>query len=59
MGAIMFKIKPHTRQRHLKGINKTLCRDFPAGTLDKNPPAKAGDMGSIPHWGRPHEQRRN
>ena len=22
--------------------------DFPGGTVDKNPPASAGDMGSIP-----------
>ena len=26
--------------------------DFPCGTVDKNPPANAGDMGSIPDPGR-------
>ena len=29
-------------------------RDFPAGTVDKNLPANAGDMGSIPGLGRSH-----
>ena len=29
-------------------------RDFPAGTVDKNLPANAGDMGSIPGLGRFH-----
>ena len=28
--------------------------DFPHGTVDKNSPAKAGDMGSIPGTGRSH-----
>ena len=28
--------------------------DFPSGTVDKNPPASAGDMGSIPGPGRFH-----
>ena len=25
---------------------------FPGGAVVKNPPAKAGDMGSIPGWAR-------
>ena len=29
-------------------------RDFPGGTVVKNPPANAGDMGSIPLLGRSH-----
>ena len=29
--------------------------DFPGGTVDKNPPANAGDTGSIPGPGRCHE----
>ena len=29
-------------------------RDFPSGTVVKNPPANAGDMGSIPDPGRSH-----
>ena len=28
--------------------------DFPGGTVIKNPPANAGDMGSIPGPGRSH-----
>ena len=27
-------------------------KDFPGGTMVKNPPANAGDTGSIPGWGR-------
>ena len=27
-------------------------KDFPGGSMVKNLPAKAGDMGSIPRWGR-------
>ena len=33
----------------LKIIN---FRDIPGGTVDKNPPANAGDTGSIPGPGR-------
>ena len=29
-------------------------RDFPGGTVVKNPPANAGDMGLIPGPGRSH-----
>ena len=29
-------------------------RDFPGGTVVKNPPANAGDTGSIPGPGRSH-----
>ena len=29
-------------------------RAFPGGSVVKNPPAKAGDTGSIPDLGRPH-----
>jgi len=28
--------------------------DFPSGSVVKNPPANAGDMGSIPSLGRSH-----
>ena len=28
-GKIMFRINPHTRQRHLEGSNKTLCAAGP------------------------------
>ena len=33
--------------------------DFPGGTEDKNPSAKAGDMGSIPGPGTFHRWRSN
>ena len=33
---------------HLKPSNG----DFPGGTVDKNPPANAGNTGSTPHPGR-------
>ena len=32
--------------------SKGMLRDFPGGTVVKNPPASAGDMGSIPGLGR-------
>ena len=32
-------------------------RDFPGGAVDKNPPANAGGMGSIPGPGRSHMPR--
>ena len=35
-------------------VNNTYCRDFPGGAVVKNPPANAGDMGSIPGPGRSH-----
>ena len=33
---------------------KEVCTDFPGGPVVKNPPANAGDMGSIPSSGRFH-----
>ena len=34
-------------------------RGFPGGTVVKNPPANAGDMGSSPGPGRSHMPRSN
>ena len=34
-------------------------RDFPGGAVVKNPPANAGDTGSIPGPGRPHMLQSN
>ena len=31
-----------------------MTRDFPGGTVGKNPPANAGDMGLSPGPGRSH-----
>ena len=38
---------------------KKLFRDFPGGTVVKNPPANAGDTGSIPGPGRPRMPQSN
>ena len=35
------------------------CWDFPGGTVVKNPPANAGDRGSIPGLGRSHMSQSN
>ena len=37
-----------------KWILKSLYKDFPGGSVVKNPPASAGDTGSIPGPGRSH-----
>ena len=34
-------------------------QDFPGGAVVKNPPANAGDTGSIPGLGRSHMPRSN
>ena len=34
-------------------LSNRAVRDFPGGTVVKNPPASAGDMDSIPGLGRP------
>ena len=38
---------------------KYIFRDFPGGAVVKNPPANAGDMGSIPGLGRSHMPWKN
>ena len=38
---------------------KRPLRDFPGGTVVKNPLANAGDTGSIPGLGRSHMPRSN
>ena len=38
---------------------KYLLLGFPGGTVVKNPPANAGDMGSSPGPGRSHMPRSN
>ena len=40
-------------------IKRLKYRDFPGGTVVKNPPANAGDTGSIPGPGRSHMPRSN
>ena len=34
-----------------------LSRNFPGGTVDKNPPVNSWGTGSIPGWGRPNMPR--
>ena len=34
-------------------------QDFPGGTVNKNPPDNAGDMGSVPGLGRFHTPQSN
>ena len=38
---------------------KEFYRDFPGGTVLKNPPANAGDMGWVSGPGRSHMPRSN
>ena len=40
-------------------VFKKEAGDFPGGTVVKNPPANAGDTGSIPGPGRSHMPRSN
>ena len=40
-------------------IAKMARLDFPCGTVGKNPPANAGNRGSIPGQGRLHMPRTN
>ena len=40
-------------------IIKKIYRDFPGGSVVKNPPANAGDTGSSPGPGRSHMPRSN
>ena len=35
------------------------CWGFPGDAVDKNPPASAGDMASIPCLGRSHSPQSN
>ena len=42
---------------HCGRMNNKTFRDFPGGTVVKNPPANAGDMGLSPGPGRSHMPR--
>ena len=45
---------PFSYRESLIGIRppESIMRDFPGGSVVKNPPANAGDAGSIPGLGR-------
>ena len=56
----------HTTTQHLANLyrepghlRRVCFRDFPGGAVDKNPPANAGDTGSIPAPGRFHTLQSN
>ena len=52
--------KPGTSYLKARKLLKTIgIRDFPGGTVVKNPPANAGDTGSSPGPGRSHVPQRN
>ena len=52
---------PFSKSKVGKGIIaiRTYRMGFPHGTVVKNPPANAGDMGSSPGPGRSHMLRSN
>ena len=51
--------RTQTDAMYLNGFKKKKSRDFPGGTVVKNPPANAGDMGLSPGPGRSHMPRSN
>ena len=48
-----------TKQNKEKRMKRMEDRDFPHGAVVKNPPANAGDTGSIPGLGGSHMLRSN
>ena len=50
---------PESLKDSLRDVQKGNDRDFPGGSVVKNPPANAGDTGSIPDQGRSHMWRNN
>ena len=53
-------LRVHDIQHDLSLLMLTLISwDFPGGSVVKNPPANAGDTGSIPGLGRSHMPRSN
>ena len=54
------KTQKTKRLRTIKKLNQESTDvDFPGGAVIKNPPANAGDMGSIPGPGRSHMPQSN
>ena len=47
------------KSRHMYCSTKNNFRGFPGGSLVKNPPASAGDMGSTPDPGRSYMSQSN
>ena len=46
-------------QSYLDAWDRKYLGDFPGGAVIKNPPANAGDIGSIPSPGRFHMPQSN
>ena len=44
----------HKKRSGCSGTKTDIKSDFPGGPVVKNPPANAGDTGSIPDLGRSH-----
>ena len=51
--------KNETEEQNVLKRKKELDEGFPGGRVVKNPPANAGDTGSIPGLGRSHMPRNN
>ena len=51
-GSISFFSEIFSKQK--RNFLNSLSRDFPGGSVVKNPPSNAGDMGSVPGPGRSH-----
>ena len=57
-----FALIPRPKTKRMKMLFRLIkphCRDFPGGAVVKNPPANAGDTGSIPGPGRSHMPQSN
>ena len=58
-GAWWLQSMGSTRVRHDLSTKYSTTQGFPGGSVVKNPPANAGDMGSIPDLGRPRMPQSN
>ena len=58
-GAWWLQSMGSTRVRHDLATKYSTTQGFPGGSVVKNLPAKAGDMGSIPGLGRPRMPQSN
>ena len=47
------------KTKYTKIVIQEINKGFPGGAVVENPPAKAGDTGSIPGPGRSHMPRSN
>ena len=59
MSTVCYHNFPFLHIQASKSRNGLKLLDFPGGTVVKNPPASAGDIGSSPGPGRSHMPRSN